>query len=170
MKSKTSKIGFGGGCHWCTEAVFKVIKGVVEVEQGWVSSQGDNSSFSEAVIVHFDPKKIDLDILIDIHLRSHSSTSQHSMRTKYRSAIYFFSEDQAQSAKRILVKLQAQFDKQIITLILPFVAFRLNEEKYLNYYSKNSTNSFCSTYIDPKFRMLMKEFSRYTDIIVEEHK
>jgi len=87
-----SKIALGGGCHWCTEAVFQSIRGVVSVEQGYIASTEPNSSFSEAVIVSYDPLTLDIKSLIDIHIRTHSSTSTHRLRDKYRSAVYFFSE------------------------------------------------------------------------------
>ncbi len=89
------KIGFGGGCHWCTEAVFQALIGVEKVEQGWIASEGENDSFSEAVIVHFDESTIDLSTLTAIHLFTHSCTSEHSMWKKYRSAVYTFSNKQA---------------------------------------------------------------------------
>jgi peptide-methionine (S)-S-oxide reductase len=63
-----TKTAFGGGCHWCTEAVFQSLIGVAKVEQGWVASTAKNNTFSEAVIVYFDDNKIDLKTLIDIHL------------------------------------------------------------------------------------------------------
>ncbi len=88
------KIGFGGGCHWCTEAVFQSLKGVEKVEQGWIASEGEASTLSEAVIVHFDTSQISLVLLIEIHLLTHESTSEHSMRKKYRSAIYYFDVEQ----------------------------------------------------------------------------
>ena len=75
-----TKIAFGGGCHWCTEAVFQILIGVVKVQQGWVRSVKENDTFSEAVIVHFNAKKTDLKVLIEIHLLTHKSTSNHSMR------------------------------------------------------------------------------------------
>ena len=62
------KIGFGGGCHWCTEAVFQSVEGVENVEQGYIASEGDASEFSEAVIVHYHSKKAFLERLIKIHL------------------------------------------------------------------------------------------------------
>jgi peptide-methionine (S)-S-oxide reductase len=89
-----TKIAFGGGCHWCTEAVFQTLIGVEKVEQGWISSIEKNNTFSEAVIVHFNIEKIDLKTLIEVHLLTHKSTSNHSMIKKYRSSIYYFSNQQ----------------------------------------------------------------------------
>lgn len=157
------KVGFGGGCHWCTEAVFQTLKGVEKVEQGWIASEGKNDSFSEGVIVHFDKSKISLDILIAIHLYTHSCTSEHSMRKKYRSAVYTFSKMQTEDVQNIIEQFQPEFDKTIITQVLPFVAFKENKEQYQNYYLKNSENQFCKTYINPKFRLLMRQFSKQVD-------
>ena len=84
----TQKIALGGGCHWCTEAVFQSLIGVERVEQGYVASTGNNNSFSEAVIVHFNTERISLKTLIEIHLHTHKSTSNHSLRERYRSAVY----------------------------------------------------------------------------------
>ncbi|MDP5231207.1 MAG: peptide-methionine (S)-S-oxide reductase, partial [Cellulophaga sp.] len=97
--TEIEEIGFGGGCHWCTEAVFQNLKGISNVSQGWIASDKNNTAFSEAVIVEFDSHKIDLKTLIQIHLQTHKSTSNHSMRKKYRSAVYTFSEDQQKQAK-----------------------------------------------------------------------
>ena len=97
-----TKIAFGGGCHWCTEAVFQALKGVEQVDQGWVSSIHKNAAFSEAVIIAFDERKIDLETLIEIHLITHKSTSNHSMRNKYRSAIYCFSNLQKEKSLKII--------------------------------------------------------------------
>ncbi|MEM9076169.1 MAG: peptide-methionine (S)-S-oxide reductase [Bacteroidota bacterium] len=77
------KIGLGGGCHWCTEAVFSSLNDVIRVEQGFISSN-EESAFSEAVIVHYDSNAISLKDLVGIHLYTHKSTSDHSMRAKYR--------------------------------------------------------------------------------------
>lgn len=86
------KVGFGGGCHWCTEAVFQSLVGVIKVEQGFIAPLEVRNAFSEAVVVHFNQDEIGLKNLIEIHLRTHNSTSAHSMRDKYRSAIYAFDE------------------------------------------------------------------------------
>ncbi|MGC1204202.1 MAG: peptide-methionine (S)-S-oxide reductase [Flavobacteriaceae bacterium] len=106
---KLTKIAFGGGCHWCTEAVFQSLLGVSKVEQGFVASTGQHNSFSEAVIVHFNVAKISLTTLIEIHLNTHKSTSNHSMRTKYRSAVYTFFEEQKHDAERFVESFQNQF-------------------------------------------------------------
>lgn len=157
------KIGFGGGCHWCTEAVFQSLNGVEKVEQGWISSFGNNESFSEGIIVYFDPKQIDLLTLISIHLHTHSSTSAHSMRGKYRSAVYTFAEKQSDTARQCITLIQKEFDKPIITKSLAFNEFKLNKETYLDYYYKNPDNPFCQTHINPKLSLLMNKFSNVTD-------
>ena len=159
----TSKIGFGGSCHWCTEAIFQSLKGVVAVEQGWIASEGEASSFSEAVIVHFDAAVISLQKLIAIHLHTHSCTSKHQMRSKYRSAVYTFEENQAESAKEALVVLQYEFDSTIITEVIPFVEFKLNSEDYLNYYYSNPQKPFCENVVGPKLRLLLQNFSNHID-------
>lgn len=156
----TSKIGFGGSCHWCTEAIFQSLIGVTMVEQGWISSIIPNDSFSEAVIVHFDPDQIDLQTLIEIHLHTHSCTSRHAMRNKYRSAIYSYAKKQHSLAEKSIVHLQKQFDQPIITKALPFQAFKKNDEMYLNYYFKKPENPFCQTYINPKLNLLLNKFSK----------
>ncbi|UQD57677.1 peptide-methionine (S)-S-oxide reductase [Flavobacterium sp. K5-23] len=158
----TEKIGLGGGCHWCTEAVFQSLIGVEKVEQGWIASNGNNESFSEAVIIHFDASKISLEVLIEIHLHTHKSTVKHSMREKYRSAIYFFNLEQQAKAKTILSKLQPHFKNEIITTVMPFLNFKASREEILNYYYKNPEKPFCKNYIDPKLKILLEKFSKYT--------
>ncbi len=152
-----SKIGFGGGCHWCTEAVFDALKGVHHVEQGWIASEGEHAAFSEAVVVHFDVDKISQHTLIEIHLLTHASTSNHSMRGKYRSAIYAFDDSQLEQARESLSMLQANFDEELITRVLTFAEFRINTEEFLSYYRKNPEKAFCKRYIEPKLKKLMEE-------------
>lgn len=162
MESLT-KIGFGGGCHWCTEAVFQAIKGVEKVEQGWIASQDEATAFSEAVIVHFDASKISQKILIEIHLRTHKSSSKHSMRTKYRSAIYFFNAEQHILIKQLFHEFQSEFNNLLITQLLPYKKFKPTEINFENYYFNNPSKPFCTSYIDPKLNLLRSTFSAYTD-------
>lgn len=156
-------IGFGGSCHWCTEAIFQSLNGVMKVEQGWISSDTDATGFSEAVIVHFDRAVISLETLIAIHLYTHSCTSEHSMRSKYRSAIYTFKDEQTKTSKAAIEFLQNEFENPIITRVVPFRDFKLNEETYLNYYFKNPQKPFCENIINPKLRLVLQKFSGAVD-------
>ncbi len=157
------KIGLGGGCHWCTEAVFQSLLGVEKVEQGFVASTDKNDTFSEAVIVHFSAISITLKDLIEVHLLTHQSTSNHSMRQKYRSAVYTFSDRQKISAKEILKKLQQNFERPLITKVLPYVTFRPSDQQFVDYYYKNPQKPFCQNYIQPKLDLLLKRFSNVVD-------
>ena len=153
------KIGLGGGCHWCTEAIFQSLKGVSEVRQGYISSTGAATSFSEAVLVIYDPEIISIDKLIEIHLHTHQATSHHSFREKYRSAIYFLHPEDEEKLEQILKTLQKGFEERIITQILPFRKFKPSRESIQNYYLKNPEKPFCQRYIDPKMEILKKKFS-----------
>ena len=153
------KIGLGGGCHWCTEAVFQSLMGVEKVEQGYIASTQDAGSFSEAVIVHYNPKIISLKDLLEVHLLTHKATSKHTLREKYRSAIYFFESKESVICEAILDKLQEKFQEKIITQILPFREFKPSRESLLNYYQKDPEKPFCRKYIHPKLELLQKNFS-----------
>jgi len=157
------KIGFGGGCHWCTEAVFQSLIGVVNVEQGWIASHGSNSGLSEGVLVYFEEKEISLSTLVSIHLQTHSSTSTHQQRSKYRSAIYIHGPSQNDTITKILKQLQCDFDKPLITQILPLVRFKTNSTEYLNYYYSDPEKKFCQKYIDPKLKFLLSDYAQHID-------
>ncbi|WP_189603309.1 peptide-methionine (S)-S-oxide reductase [Salinimicrobium marinum] len=154
-----AKTGFGGGCHWCTEAVFQSLKGVVEVEQGYIASDGEYSAFSEGIIVTYDPEIIPLETLIEIHLLTHKSTSSHSFREKYRSAVYFLNPKDAEKSEEAISKLQKDFKKKIITQILPYKNFKASRDSLQDYYLKNPEKPFCKKYIHPKLQLLQREFS-----------
>ncbi len=157
------KIGLGGGCHWCTEAVFQSLKGVSNVAQGYLNSREYSSSFSEGVIVEFDPTIIPLHLLLEIHVLTHKSQSDHSMRPKYRSAVYVFSDAQQKDVEEILRKLDRNASSKIITEILSYNDFKSSREDILNYYYNNPEKPFCTTYIDPKIKILQRQFSDHVD-------
>ena len=152
------EIGFGGSCHWCTEAIFLSLSGVTEVKQGWIASVKCPEDYSEAVIVNFDPEVIPLQALIAVHLHTHSSTSNHSMREKYRSAVYTLSSVQQALAIGIIQALAQEFPEPLITEVLEFHSFRLNKPEYLNYYYTDPARPFCRNIVNPKLRRLMREF------------
>ncbi len=165
----TFKIGFGGGCHWCTEAVFQSLLGVAKVDQGYVSSDDINDTFSEAVIVHFDSEMIPLRTLIEVHLLTHNSTSDHSMRSKYRSAVYTFSEKQKKEASVAIAQFREEQDKLFITEVLAFSEFKPSREQITNYYYKNPEKPFCKSFIDPKLKLLLDQFLKETDTTKVSH-
>lgn len=157
------RVGLGGGCHWCTEAVFQSLRGVERVEQGFIRSAPPHDAWSEAVTVHFDPTAIDLDALIEVHVRTHAATKRHGMRHKYRSAVYVFDDDQAASARQAIACLQTEYDKRLITQVLPFAGFRASQQRYQDYYRTNRKRPFCQRHIDPKLELIRQEFACYRE-------
>lgn len=155
---KVYKIGLGGGCHWCTEAVFQAVEGVIKVEQGYIASNAPANAFSEAVIVHYLPKMTSLERLLEVHLHTHNSTSNHSFREKYRSAVYWFSSEDEMEIRKILEKLQQQFKEPLVTQVLPFIEFKASRESIQNYYRKNPDAPFCKRYVEPKLLYLKNNF------------
>ena len=155
------KIGFGGGCHWCTEAVFQSIKGVGEVKQGYISTAQEQETFYEGVLVYFDPGSISLQKLIEIHLLTHQSTSNHSMRSKYLSAVYTFDARQNSEVQNILNAFQGKFEKQIITKAFKFGNFKASRPEIRNYYQTDPERPFCKLYITPKIKILEDKFQGF---------
>jgi peptide-methionine (S)-S-oxide reductase len=156
------KFGFGGGCHWCTEAVFKQLKGVHKVLQGYIASTSPFSNFSEAVIVSFNPSEISLKDLIMVHLNTHASTKDHSFRDKYRSAVYYYSLNDKPYIKRLLEDLKREDNKAYITKILKLESFKESRESIRDYYTKHPNAPFCNRYILPKFKILKNNYSSLT--------
>ncbi len=155
------QIGFGGGCHWCTEAVFNALKGVSSVRQGFIKSVKPNERYSEAVELDFDARIISEEDLIELHLHTHASTSNHGMRDKYRSAIYVFNDAQFIRVSNTLLKLQAGFSKTLVTKVLHCVEFKPSLERYHHYYEKRLSETFCIRYIDPKIELIKARYATH---------
>jgi len=153
------RIGFGGGCHWCTEGVFQAVVGVQQVDQGFIRSDAPSDSWAEAVVVHFDPAAIELATLLEIHLRTHSATKTFEPRGKYRSAVYTFDNMQAPKLTQVLAELRSSFDNPLSTAVLPFREFRPSDARYQNYYATDPERPFCKRYIDPKLDIIRKNFA-----------
>lgn len=151
--------GFGGGCHWCTEGVFQALRGVAQVDQGFVQSDAPADTWSEGVIVTFDPSVISLATLSEVHLRTHSATRARSPRSKYRSAIYLFEDSQRHEAELAIARLAGETGKAVHTLVLPFKGFKASDERYQNYYRTDPSRPFCRRYIDPKLDYIRRHFS-----------
>jgi peptide-methionine (S)-S-oxide reductase len=153
------KIGLGGGCHWCTEAIFQMLAGVGQVEQGFIRSDPPSDSWAEGVIVHFDPCVIGLPTLVEVHLRTHRATAPFVARSKYRSAIYVEDDDQRKRATDAMISLQHEFGHAIQTRVLALQAFRLSDKRVRNYYASDPGRPFCRRYIDPKLDMIRRDFA-----------
>ncbi len=166
--AETQTIGLGGGCHWCTEAVFESLRGVERVDQGWIRSAPPHEAESEAVLVHFRPREIPLETLIEIHLRTHASTSQHSMRGKYRSAVYTRGTEQHRAASGAMENLGEVSGETYVTDVLPFRGFRRNQQDLLHYYRTRPDAPFCRTYIDPKLAALRARYGERVQPLAPE--
>jgi len=161
----TITLGLGGGCHWCTEAVFSSIKGINDVRQGWFASEPPADSFSEGVLLEIDTDTICLKDIIDIHIKTHSSDANHSKRDKYRSAVYVQNECIKDRVFALISLLNTGRDKKIITQVLSLKAFKpQSEESYIDYYFKKPDKPFCKTYIKPKLKKLLKTHGQHIAI------
>ncbi len=161
MRKDLEKLGLGGGCHWCTEAVFQSLKGVKTVEQGYIASEAPYANFSEGILVHFDPEEIPMEILLRIHLLTHKATKDHSMRDKFRSAVYCFNSEQFKSVSEHLKALQFEFEEELVTQALMFRKFESSRPEIQNYYKTDPNRPFCKRFIDPKLEYLQKRFTGY---------
>ena len=174
QKQQIIKLGLGGGCHWCTEAVFSSLNGVKNVQQGWLSSTAPNDQLSEGVLLEFDSEVIRLKDIVDIHLESHSSKANHSMRDKYRSAIYVQNKHDETDVLQQLALLKAENEQPNVTQVLPLNEFKCqSNEKYVDYFYQQPDKPFCKTHIMPKLkRLLVKHsdhFKKDSLSVINEH-
>lgn len=151
--------GFGGGCHWCTEAVYKSLRGIHDVAQGFIAADAPHETFSEAVSVTWNPDVIGFDDLIAVHLATHASSSDHKMRGKYRSAVYVKTQSDADDARSIIADLSEQTGSTFVTMVLAFQSFKASDARFQNYYDRNREGPFCETYIEPKLALLKERFA-----------
>ncbi len=170
---------FAGGCFWCTEAIFKRIRGVINVLPGYTGgmtkkpnyntvSKG-NTEHVEAIKVTYDPKVIKYDHLLNIFFSTHDPTTinrqGNDIGPHYRSAIFYVNSKQLESINNFLKKLknQKKFDKDIVTQISKFSKFYSAEIEHINYYELNKFQPYCNFIIKPKVEKLIKEFKEYLE-------
>lgn len=165
----------GGGCFWCTEAVFQKVKGVRKVVSGY---SGGNipgtptyrevcsglTGHAEVVQISFDPTVIGYKDILEIFMTTHDPTTLNrqggDVGTQYRSVIFYQSDEQKQIAHEVLQNLSKYFDQPIVTEISPLEKFHAAEDDHQNYYENNPTQAYCTYIITPKIAKLRK---MYTD-------
>lgn len=166
---------FAGGCFWCTEAIFKRLNGVEEVESGYSGGRTDNPTYeevssgetghAEAVQIKFDPKVISYEQLVEIFLKLHDPTTLNQQGAdigeQYRSAIFYMNQTQKEIAEKTVDKFSEEkiYPDPIVTEIAPFEKFYKAEGYHQDYYEQNrNSNSYCRIVIDPKIQKLYKNF------------
>jgi peptide-methionine (S)-S-oxide reductase len=166
-----------GGCFWCTEAVYKRLKGVSSIVSGYAASKVENPSYqevctgrtgaAEAIQIIYDPSVISLDKLLEIFWHVHDPTTLnrqgHDVGTQYRSGIYYRNDEQKNAAlasKEALEKAHT-YKGPVVTEIVPFTNFYPAEDYHKDYYDSNqTTNRYCTLVIDPKVKKFLKEYSQ----------
>lgn len=169
------KATLAGGCFWCTEAIFKRLKGVSSVFPGYAASQVENPSYrevcsgktgaAEAIQITYDPSVISYQTLLEVFWHLHDPTTLNrqgnDIGTQYRSAIYYHNDEQKQIAlasKETLEK-SGTYKKPVVTEIAPFTNFYAAEDYHKDYYDSNHSVPYCTFVIDPKVQKLLKEYS-----------
>lgn len=167
------KATLGGGCFWCTEAVFKSLKGVHSVTSGYSGGHVKNPSYrevctgnsghAEVVQIEFDPNVISYGDLLRLHLASHDPTTLNQQGadrgTQYRSAIFSHNEEQMQTAKQVLEEMQPEFGGRIVTEVEPFTVFFAAEDEHQDYYELNPSARYCQLVIAPKLAKFHQAFA-----------
>jgi peptide-methionine (S)-S-oxide reductase len=158
----------GNGCFWCTEAVLEQLDGVIDVESGYTGGKVDNPTYkqictgttdhAEVVKVTFDPAVISYESLLDWFFRSHNPTTLNRQGndegTQYRSAIYFHSEQQHQTALAFMAKIASNWQDPIVTELVPAVKFWVAEDYHQDYFRNNANQGYCRVVIKPKLAKL----------------
>ncbi|MBI2642683.1 MAG: peptide-methionine (S)-S-oxide reductase [Candidatus Wildermuthbacteria bacterium] len=145
---------FGGGCFWCTEAVFTMLKGVYSVVPGYVKG-------IEVVKVGFNPKEISYSNLLTVFFATHDPTSFDrqgaDVGSQYRSIVFYVSDSQKKEAERYIKELKTE--KPIVTVLEPFEKFTEAEEFHKKFYEKDPSQPYCQLVIEPKIQKVKERFA-----------
>jgi peptide-methionine (S)-S-oxide reductase len=168
----------GGGCFWCTEAVFTELKGVEKVESGYSGGKKPAPSYdevcsgdtghAEVVQVTFDPKVISYEDLLRIFFTVHDPTTRNrqgaDVGTQYRSVVFYHNQQQKEAVERIIKEINEAkiWDKQTVTEVVPFTAFYKAEDYHQEYFKQNPAQGYCRVIIAPK---VMKFRKKYSDML-----
>lgn len=169
---------FGGGCFWCTEAVFLQLKGVSAVTSGYAGGHVQQPTYeqicngdtqhAEVILVQYDDTQIAFEQLLDVFFATHDPTTlnrqDNDVGTQYRSVIYYFNEEQQQQAEKAIEALKAE-GLNIVTELSPAPIFYPAEEYHQNFFARNPSQGYCNFAIPPK---LMKLRSKFQDLMKTE--
>lgn len=166
----TDKITLGAGCFWCTEAVMERVEGVKSAVSGYMGGHVDNPTYRQVVTgetghaevaqIHFDPKVISLEEVLDIFWLMHDPTTLNrqgaDVGTHYRSAIYYHSNEQKKVAEESIAKLteSGKFADPIVTEVTQASTFYTAEDYHQEYYELNKNAGYCRYVIHPKLKKL----------------
>jgi peptide-methionine (S)-S-oxide reductase len=174
-KNKTEEVAtLAGGCFWCTEAVFTIIKGVEKVEPGYTGGSVPNPTYeqvstgttghAEAAQITFDPDVISYGAILEIFFATHDPTTLNrqgpDVGTQYRSAIFYHNEAQKTTAESIIAELDKDgiWNKPIVTQVEPLRTFYKAETYHRDYYKKHPNQPYCQQIITPKIIKLQQRF------------
>ena len=170
------KATFGGGCFWCTEAIFQKLKGVKKVSSGYAGGNGSTdyesvsngaTGHAEVIQVEFDPTIISYETILEVFFHLHDPTTLNrqgaDVGTQYRSIIFFHNESQRTTAENLKQKMEKEkiYKDPIVTEIIPFESFHSAEGYHQNYYENNKESGYCRIVIDPKIKKLYREFGTF---------
>jgi peptide-methionine (S)-S-oxide reductase len=163
-----------GGCFWCLEAVFEQVRGVSAVVSGYSGGETPHPTYeqvctgrtghAEAVQVTFDPQAISYRDLLLVFFAIHDPTTLNSqgpdVGTQYRSAVFYHSAEQRETAQAVIQELSAQglWARPVVTEVTPFTAFYEAEEYHKEYYRRNPDSLYCQAIITPKLAKFRKEY------------
>lgn len=161
----------GGGCFWCTEAVFQEVKGVEKVVSGYSGGNVPGkptyreicsglTGHAEVVQVTFDANTISYEEILVIFMTTHDPTTLNRQGadrgTQYRSVIFYHHNEQKKIAKAVLKEMKSYFENPIVTEISPLDVFFEAEKEHQDYYKNNQEQGYCSFVITPKLMKLRK--------------
>jgi peptide-methionine (S)-S-oxide reductase len=164
MSNQVEKIALGGGCFWCTEAVFDLVDGVKKVTPGYAGGATENPGYeqvcggrtghAEVVLVEYDPKEVSLEKLLEVFFNSHDPTTPNrqgnDVGTQYRSIILYSTEDQKARIDAFLQKIAGKFSRPVVTEVQELDRFYPAEEYHQRYFEKNPRQGYCQLVISPK--------------------
>lgn len=170
----TETATLAGGCFWCLEAVYELLRGVESVQSGYAGGHVVNPSYeavcsgttghAEVVQVKFDPEEIGYCDILDVFFTIHDPTTLnrqgHDVGTQYRSAIYFQSPEQEAAARATIEQLTADglWSDPIVTEVAPLDVFYPAEDYHNQYYRRNAYQPYCQVVVAPKVAKARQKF------------